>query len=504
MPSRASDQATERPRGLVSRIPLRLRITSWVVTIFSVVQVTLSLLIILYQRESIQNLNEERLVEAARNVAGAVAAERAAMADEGISDSAEDQSEPSDDVALSSNYLRWFGRAAAIDTDDRGRVNIAGPFDPDTFERLREAVRAGQFGQAGQHSSGRAAGFFFAAHPVDESRRYILAVPMEEANAPLRTVTMALVLLLPAGIVASGVSAWYVAGLAVRPIRQVQHFAEELSAENVGESPEIEENSPELESLQEELGLAMRRISAGYDAQARFLANISHEIKTPIAVVRTEGEVLLTGQPEDEDWRLFAHNTVEEMDRLGRMVESFLMLTRIRQGKGAVQAQRHSANDILMETVTHCHAMARQYSTHLEPILYDGEDELQVEGNLDLLTTALGNLIRNAIRFSPRDRAVKISCGIHSKRVVFRVRDYGPGVPPEVLEHLFEPFTQGDKERQLGRGTGLGLQIAHGIAELHDGEVRVRNLKQGCEFSLRLRVARENTSQTTQDETAFT
>ncbi|UYV14085.1 MAG: HAMP domain-containing histidine kinase [Phycisphaera sp.] len=485
MPSRASEQApaaARRTNAVISRIPLRLRITTWVVAIFSVVQVTLSLIIILYQRDSIQGRDEQRLVEAAQDITGEIA-------------SAE-PGQTATDIALESPQLRWFGRVAAIDTNDDDRINIAGPFAPETFDQLRQAVRSGQFGLAGQQSSGRADGFFFAAQPLGEGKRYILAVPMEEANAPLRTITMALVVLLPAGIVASGVSAWYVAGLAVRPIRQVQHFAEELSAENVGGSLQIADKSPELESLQEELGLAMRRISAGYDAQARFLANISHEIKTPIAVVRTEGEVLLAGTPSDEDWRGFAHNTVEEMDRLGRMVESFLLLTRIRQGKSTVQAQRHAANDVLMETVGHCHAMARQYSVRLEPILYQDEADLQVEGNLDLLTTALGNLVRNAIRFSPRDLAIKISCGVRGKRVIFRVRDYGPGVPPEVLEHLFEPFTQGNSERQLGRGTGLGLQIAHGIAELHDGEVRVRNLNQGCEFSLRLRIPDLNISQT--------
>jgi len=456
---------------------------------FSVVQVTLSLLIILYQRESIQDLNEQRLVESAKDIT----AELASNPDRSATD-----------VALESPQLRWFGRVAAIDTDDKGWTNIAGPFDPETFEQLRAAVGDGQFGLAAQQSSGRAAGFFFAAQPMSEGRRYILAVPMKEANASLHTITMALVLLLPAGVAASGVSAWYVAGLAVRPIRQVRHFAEELSAENVGGLPEIEDSAPELESLQEELGMAMRRIAAGYDAQARFLANISHEIKTPIAVVRTEGEVLLAGHPDDDDWRAYAHNTVEEMDRLGRMVESFLLLTRIRHGKSSVKARRYSANDVVMESVHYCNAMARQHLVRLEPTLYEGEHDLEIEGNLDLLTTALGNLIRNAIRFSPRDQAVKISCGVRGRRVVFRVRDYGPGVPPEVLEQLFEPFAQGTEEQTRGRGTGLGLLIAHGIAELHDGEVRVRNLKQGCEFSMRLRFVQEHAIPSTHDEAALT
>lgn len=492
MPDRVSERASAavvRPRGLASRIPLRLRITSWVVAIFGVVQVTLSLLIILYQRESIQNRNEQRLVESARDI---------------TTELASNPDRTATDVALESPQLRWFGRVAAIDTDDKGWTNIAGPFEPETFEKLRSAVRDGLFGQAARKSSGRAAGFFFAAQPMGEGRRYILAVPMTEANESLHTITMALVLLLPAGIAASGVSAWYVAGLAVRPIRQVQHFAEELSAENLGGSPEIEHSSPELESLQEELGMAMRRIAAGYDAQARFLANISHEIKTPIAVVRTEGEVLLAGNPNDQEWRSYARNTVEEMDRLGRMVESFLLLTRIRHGKSSVKAQRHAANDILMESIDHCQSMARQYSVRLEPVLYAEDQDLDIEGNLDLLVTALSNLIRNAIRFSPRDQVVRVSCRVRGKRVIFRVRDQGPGFPPEVLEHLFEPFAQGDRERNLGRGTGLGLQIAHGIAELHDGEVRVRNLNQGSEVSLRLKFVPQQANPEPQDESVFT
>lgn len=473
----------------MARVPMRVRITFWVVAIFTVVQVTLSFLIILYQHESIRDLNKQRLAEAAESIADEVAA---------------DSTRTLQEVVPNRIQMNWFGRVATIATDGSGTQMIFGPFSAQTFDQLRQAVEAGEFGSIDQRASGRSSEFYFASQPYGEAKSLVLAVPVDEADAPLYSIAMAFLLLLPAGIVASGMSAWYVSGLAVRPIREVQHFAEELTADNVGREFEMEDRSPELESLEEELGMAMRRLSAGYEAQARFLANISHEIKTPIAVVCTEAEVLLAGNPTNDEWRSFGENTAEEMDRLGRMVESFLLLTRVRQGKSKVQAQRHSANEVLMETVDYCNAMARQYSVRLDPTLYEGETDLEIEGNLDLLTTALGNLIRNAIRFSPKDKPVKISCGTRGKRVVFRVRDFGPGVPPEVLEHLFEPFTQGDGERALGRGTGLGLQIAHGIAELHDGEVRVRNLKQGCEFSLRLRLASGNTNQTPQNEPAFT
>lgn len=492
MPARASDQEHAHgpvQRGWRSRVPLRLRITLWVVAISVAVQLTLSLLIVLFHRESVRANNVARLVDAA----AAIAAEAPEDADQLLPTLTADQIQ-----------LRWFGRVAAIDGRAGRGVQVFGAFDAVEIDLLRDATDSGDFGQAGRRDAGRARGFYFAAEPYGEAGRLILATPVSEASFPLRTITNALLLLLPAGVAASGVSAWYIAGLAVRPIRRMQHFAEELSAENVQDSIELEDSAPELDALRDELAQAMRRISAGYDAQARFLANVSHEIKTPISVVRTEGEVLMAGQPTVEELSDFVHSTVEEMDRLGRMVESFLLLTRVRQGKTTVQAQGHDANDILMQSVAGCVAMARQYGVSLEPVLYDGEDPPKIEGNADLLNTAIGNLIRNAIRFAPRGSSVRITCALRKRRVIFRVRDFGPGVPPEVMERLFEPFTQSVEERRRGRGTGLGLQISHGIAELHNGEVRVRNLEKGCEFSIRLQRKQEEPAPPAQDEERFT
>ncbi len=492
MPARASEhEVSDGPvqRGWRARAPLRLRITLWVVAISAAVQLVLSLLIVLYHRENMRATNQAGLVEAARSLV----AQSPADEEGGLGDLAADQIQ-----------LRRFGRVAAIDSSGTNNARIIGPFDSEAFDELREATYGGEFGVPGRRSAGQARGFYYAAEPYGETERLILATPTDEANLPLRTITSAILLLLPAGLAASGVSAWYISGLAVRPIRRMQHFAEELSAENVQHSIELEDSTPELDALRDELALAMRRISDGYDAQARFLANVSHEIKTPISVVRTEGEVLMAGRPSRDELADFARTTVEEMERLGRMVESFLLLTRVRQGKGTVQAKGYDANDVLMDTVSGCIGMARQYGVRLDPVLYDGEDSPQIEGNADLLNTALGNLIRNAIRFSPRDSVVRITCAVRNRRVVFRVRDYGPGVPEEVMEHLFEPFTQSADERRRGRGTGLGLQISHGIAELHNGEVRVRNLSQGCEFSIHLQRKRDAAAPVVQHEGTFT
>ena len=450
-------------------MPLRLRITFWIVAIFGVVHLTCSLVLILYERQSVHGAAQARLSQAAFEIAEQASQNPLVAPVE---------------LARSSQALRGYQSVAAVGPGHAPARSFFGQVDPADLQRLVSSIdRGGR--RAGISETGSSQNLIYATAPLFEGGRLTLAVPIRETERSVRALTYAALLLFPMGILATGIAAWHVSGSSARAFQQVQQFAEELASGHLNTSFHFGDDAPELEALQEELNDAMQSIAEGYETQARFLANVSHEIKTPIAVVRTEGEVLLAGKPSNEELSSFARSTIEEMERLGRMVEAFLLLTRVRQGHSKVKMQANDPNDILMESMGHCYAMAGQHGVRLLPTLYDGEEDISVEGNAELLETALSNLIRNAIRFSPSSHpVVEISCAKSGRRVFLRVRDYGPGLPPEVLEHLFEPFTQSAEERRRGRGTGLGLQIAHGIAELHGGKVRVRNLEQGCEFAV--------------------
>lgn len=457
-------------RGWLGWLPLRVRITLWVLAIFAVVHVTLSLVVVLFQRQAVHRDIRSDLRQTVEDVARESQAElpgllmiRAVQHD---------------------RAAQWGPLAALVLGEDGALVTNAGPYDEQQFVALRNHAmqRAGEERTTIFEPDGGE--FLYAMTPLADGRLLVIAAPAAEMRRAIDPITFVLLLALPIGLVSTGVATWYMAGLAVKPLRQVQLFAEELSAENVARGIEMDETSPEVEHLREELDGAMKRIGEGYERQARFLANVSHELKTPISVVRTEAEVLLAGQPDEQELRDFARSASEEMDRLGRMIESFLLLTRIQQGTARIKARRHAANDVLMEAVGYCAGMAEQYEVSIVPTLDVSDDELRIEGNADLLQTAIGNLIRNAIRFSPRDRTIDVECFARDESVRFAVRDYGPGVPPELLNRVFEPFTQADDERRRGRGTGLGLQIAQGIAELHGGRIEVENLGEGCRFTL--------------------
>ncbi|NEO28365.1 MAG: HAMP domain-containing histidine kinase, partial [Kamptonema sp. SIO4C4] len=308
------------------------------------------------------------------------------------------------------------------------------------------------------------------------------------ANA-IQTVATVLLLIFPIGCVSISVAAWLVAGLATRPIEQVQHFAENLDPRKLMTDIDLEGDGAEIESLRQELRRAMQRIEKAYEEQARVLANISHEVKTPISVVQTEAQVLMMKKPSPDEYRSFVKSTSEEMQRLGSMVESFLLLTRVQKNDAKVRQKVISTDDLVLESYEQCQSMARQYHVVLNISLNAGEREPKVLGNADLLCTLVNNLVRNAIRFTPEQESVELYSGVDDKTVIIGVRDHGPGITESLLPRLFEPFTQASSERRKGRGTGLGLQIAKGIAELHGGDIVVRNLDVGCEFEVRLPMA---------------
>ena len=458
---------------LLDWLPLRIRISLWVLAIYLVVHVTIMLVVLLFHRQSV----ESRIRTDLSNSITQLTEVNKALATSGSLLTR---------VSRHPKAAQW-GPLAVIIYDNEGHIIASqGPYDEEEFNEITQHTRTLQTTPDTPTFDEDPGDFFYAVMRLDDEQRIAVAAPSIQIKRAVSPVANLLLLSLPIGLISTGVATWYISGVAVRPIHQMQTFAEELSAETLSRGIELDDSSPETELLREELEAALDRLGQGYERQARFLANVSHELKTPISVIRTEAEVLLASDSNLEDYKSFAHSTSEEMNRLGRMIESFLLLTRVRQGSTKIKAKQHNANDILMEAIGSCLSMAEQYKVPINPILYDGDEDLTVEGNAELLETSIANLIRNAIRFSPQGKPLDVICAKTKSTARFKVRDYGPGVPENLIDRIFEPFTQSDDERRRGRGTGLGLQIAQGIAELHGGTIKVENLDEGCQFSIRL------------------
>jgi two-component system phosphate regulon sensor histidine kinase PhoR len=223
-----------------------------------------------------------------------------------------------------------------------------------------------------------------------------------------------------------------------------------------------------------------------------FVANVSHELKTPIASIKGFVETLLDGAADDPvDNRRFLGIVAKQADRLAAIIEDLLALSRIEQSEGAGNLPLEPARiaDVVAAVVTECAPRAADKSIRL---VTSCPDELVAEVNAPLLEQALINLADNAIKYSDDGRTVWIEAAVPNHggagEFVVNVRDEGRGIGPEHLPRLFERFYRVDsaRSRSLG-GTGLGLSIVKHIVQAHGGTVTVEStLGVGTTFTMRL------------------
>lgn len=327
-----------------------------------------------------------------------------------------------------------------------------------------------------------------------DGREYAVVVAstsavLRERMGSITTLTIVSTLV---GAIAAGVSGWFIAGVAVAPFARLRDLAKQLEPRTISREIRVDSSISEVARLSLELEHARRRLERGFASQERFLSNVSHEIKTPIAVMLLEAETTdLSGAPEPV--RRFVESQRDEMVRLGKLVESFLTLSRVRDGRGVARATPYAANDLVMDCLDNCAMMADQARVRLRPVLLSDESTLDtvLSGDQGLLRTMMDNLVRNAIRFSPAKGVVEVALHVLDGRVCIAVRDEGPGIPPDKVPVIFDRFVQAHEGTRRGRGHGLGLSIAQGIAELHGGSISAANRQTGgCEFLVSLPLRR--------------
>lgn len=219
-----------------------------------------------------------------------------------------------------------------------------------------------------------------------------------------------------------------------------------------------------------------------------FVANVSHELKTPITAIKGFVETLLDGALKDEaEARNFLGIVLKQADRLNNIIEDLLTLSRIEQDETKAESllQRGSIRKVLEAAVQVCSAGAENKQIRL---ILESDDALEALINPPLLEQAVTNLIDNAIKYSGTGKSVWVEGRRLESEVVIRVRDEGAGIPKEHLSRLFERFYRVDRarSRQLG-GTGLGLAIVKHIAQAHSGAVTVESVVgRGSVFTLSL------------------
>mgnify|MGYP001214517394 CR=1 FL=1 len=242
----------------------------------------------------------------------------------------------------------------------------------------------------------------------------------------------------------------------------------------------------ELQTIANTLEEAYAREQALEGARRELVAWVSHDLRTPLAGMRAMAEALEDGVVTDPETTRRYHRQIKaEVERLSAMVDDLFELSRIHAGALRLSRSRIGLADLVADTLAVAEALARAKGVVLTA---EAAAAVPVEADAGALGRALRNLVVNAIRHTPSDRPVVLRAAVESGMACLSVSDCCGGIPEEDLPRVFEVAFRGEAARTptADGGAGLGLAIAQGIVEAHDGEIGVVNDGPGCRFEIRL------------------
>jgi heavy metal sensor kinase len=475
---------------------MRSRLTLWYTGVLALVLVIFAASTYGYLARSARARTDESLADAANSLISNLTAE---SEDEGQSNDAA-ASEVTRDFQLSN------GQAIIFDVNDRvvaaSEPPVAGqrgePPWPDTTtlsRNLTELIEAAR-------RSGRAYGTMnarnvsirlYADRVKSGESKYVVVIThslyeQDEALEQARRVFYAAV---PLALIVASLGGYFLARKSLAPVVEMGERAARIGASNLNERLPVYGERNELGRLARIFNELLARLDLSFEQQRRFMADASHELRTPVAIVCGESEVaLLQTVRSPEEYRESLAILNDEGRRLTRIVEDLFMLARADAGQYRFAPENFYLEETVGECVRAVRSLASQHGLELH-YQYLGE-ELPLRGDEGLVRRMALNLLDNAIKYTPPGGQIRVNVGREGSNYSITISDTGPGIPTEAREHIFERFYRVDKARSRhgetgGSGAGLGLSIASWIAEMHGGSVVLAHSdNQGSTFAVSL------------------
>lgn len=283
--------------------------------------------------------------------------------------------------------------------------------------------------------------------------------------------------------VASSSMMYFFIGYALKPLQNLGEQIEDIQAKNLKHLVVSDQSSIEIEQLTNAFNEMLERLSNTFAAQRQFSANAAHELRTPLAVMRTKLEVFeKNNNPSAAEYQETVHMIRMQTSRLSHVIDILLEMTDL---QSAQKQDRISLADMAEEVICDLTAVADKK----EITITQNPGTAEIIGNDTLIYRAIYNLVENAIKYNHTGGNVTVSIKEDSEFATVIISDNGPGIQQEDWQHIFEPFFRVDKSRSRDMGgAGLGLALVKEIARQHGGDVYVvQSSKNGTEIALKLR-----------------
>lgn len=339
--------------------------------------------------------------------------------------------------------------------------------------------------------------WLYISRPLERGRTLMLAAPQPGLRAvagAARDLFSPLVQTCLVGLAVSVGLAWLTARWVTGPLRRAAAAAESVAAGDF--STRLAPEGPqEVQRLAATFNQMVERVQASAQAQRDFVANVSHELKTPLTSIQGFAQAILEGAVRDpEGLRRAARVIHEESDRLRRLVEDLLDLARLDAHQVSFVRAPLDLGGLLSSVLERISLRAAEKGVRLEN---DLASYPSMVGDGDRLAQVFTNLLDNAVKFTPAGGSVRVRGEVSGGWAVVHVEDMGPGIPADQLSRIFERFYQLDKARRggEGRGVGLGLAISREIVEAHGGRLTAQSRPgEGSRFTVELPVTQPQDS----------
>ena len=285
----------------------------------------------------------------------------------------------------------------------------------------------------------------------------------------MKQLLFVLLLGLPFGVAAAGLGGYSLARRALAPVDRMSERARLITAERLKERLPVDNPDDELGRLATVFNETLTRLESSFEQMRRFTADASHELRTPLTVIRSVGEVGLRGRRDEVAYREIIGSMLEEVDRLARLVDRLLMLSRADTGQSKLSTDIVDLSELADEVAAQLGVLAEEKQ---QSITLERTGAPRWTGDRLVLRQALLNLVDNAIKYSPVGGRITIRVAESPSAAVVEVSDTGPGIPEELQSRIFDRFYRLDKSRSRDNGgTGLGLSIAKWAVEVNGGQL---------------------------------
>lgn len=298
---------------------------------------------------------------------------------------------------------------------------------------------------------------------------------------------------IPVFLLLSAAGGFFLAWRSLRPVTTMSRRASEISASNLHERLPVENSRDELGALASIVNGLLQRVEESFEQQRRFMADASHELRTPVAIMRAEADVALSRQHREEREYRESLGVVQDAGRrLARIVDDLFLLARADSGHRLLHREQVYLDEVVTDAVRAVQSLAvrRAVGVDVLPLA-----EAPYYGDEELLGRLLINLLDNGIKYSPGGASVTVALSGTRSAYEISVIDSGPGIPTEAQPHIFERFFRVETGRSRTEpsttsGAGLGLSIALWIAQSHGGRLELvqSNAAAGTEFRVTLPV----------------